>query len=127
MRRAAPKWILLPRSYCFTDSAGSRVPKITLKLEGMSSRHEENLHILEKFLYIIEGEEGGEGVFHATSFPSRYDVNGVEERVKKMAEQLSWATLQDWMINVLTDLGEKVKLGFDEVFQKPCEFYSKCF
>ncbi|XVF81966.1 hypothetical protein PTKIN_Ptkin16aG0004800 [Pterospermum kingtungense] len=108
-----------------------QVPKITpvlrkaqealeKKLKKMT-RHEQNLLILKKFLKVFPEKEGGyNGVFFATSFPSRADVGGVEKMVKKMATRLALVSLREWMLNVSTYLGlEVTDSNFDEAFEEP--------
>ncbi|XVF76936.1 hypothetical protein PTKIN_Ptkin14bG0000200 [Pterospermum kingtungense] len=84
-------------------------------------RHEQNLLILKKFLRVIPEKKGGyNGVFFATSFPSKANVRRVEKMVKKMATRLALVSLREWMLNVSTYLGVEVtNSNFDEAFEEP--------
>ncbi|XVF76934.1 hypothetical protein PTKIN_Ptkin14bG0000100 [Pterospermum kingtungense] len=90
------------------------------KLKRMT-RHEQNLLILKKFLRVIPEKKGGyNGVFFATSFPSKANVRRVEKMVKKMATRLALVSLREWMLNVSTYLGVEVtNSNFDEAFEEP--------
>ncbi|XVF42006.1 hypothetical protein PTKIN_Ptkin01aG0325600 [Pterospermum kingtungense] len=113
-----------------SDSIGFEVDEAQERRLQKMTRHEENLQILKKFLKVSQEKKGGnEGVFLATSFPSKTEVSLVEERVKKMATALARVSLREWMLTGFSYIGGLEEIStrsdFHEAFKNSFKSFAK--